>query len=202
VVAVIDYGMGNLRSVLNAFDLIEAEARLADAPEQVDGAERVVIPGVGAFPDAMAALDERGLTGALRDYAASGRPILGICLGMQLLATRSMEYGDTAGLDLVPGTVELIDPEPSLRIPHVGWNDVEVTRPSPILEGWNGEVTCYFVHSYELRPDDAESVTATADYGRPITACVERDNVYGAQFHPEKSAGDGLRLLRNFVALA
>jgi len=202
VVAVIDYGMGNLRSVLNALELIEAESRLVDTPAGLEGADHVVIPGVGAFPDAMAALDERGFTEALPQVAASGRPILGICLGMQLLASRSSEYGENRGLDLIPGSVEPIEPGSGLRIPHVGWNDVTVTRLSPILEGWNGEVTCYFVHSYELRPDNPDAVTATTDYGRPITACVERDNVFGAQFHPEKSAGDGIRLLRNFVAIA
>ena len=201
MVAVIDYGMGNLRSVLNAFSLIGADARLVGSPVGLDEAERIVIPGVGAFPDAMKALDERGFTDALPGLGASGRPVLGICLGMQLLASQSSEYGNHAGLDLIPGSVELMEPGPGLRIPHVGWNDLTVTRPGPLLDGWDAEVTCYFVHSYEFRPDDSSSVIATTVYGSPVTACVQRDNVFGAQFHPEKSAGDGLRLLRNFLSV-
>jgi glutamine amidotransferase len=193
--------MGNLRSVLNAFDLIGADAQLVDTPAGLEPADRIVIPGVGAFRDAMAALDERGFTEALPRVAESGRPILGICLGMQLLASQSSEHGEHTGLDLIPGRVERIEPGLGLRVPHVGWNDLSVTRESPLLDGWGGEVTCYFVHSYELRPDDSESVIATTDYGRPLTACVQSANVYGAQFHPEKSADDGLRLLRNFVSI-
>jgi glutamine amidotransferase len=200
LIAVVDYGMGNQRSVLNAFDAIGAPAELVAEPAQVLGAERVVLPGVGAFRDAIAALRERGLAQAVRDAAASGRPILGLCLGMQLLATRSHEFGEHEGLDLIGGSVERISTEPGLRIPHVGWNDLEVRRADAILGGLGPEPTFYYVHSYEFVADDRESVTGVTDYGRAVTATVGSGNVFGVQFHPEKSAADGLALLRGFAA--
>jgi len=201
LIALVDYGMGNHRSVLNAFEAIGAPAVLVADPIQLGAAERVVLPGVGAFRDAIGALRERGLAQAVRDAAAAGRPVLGLCLGMQLLATRSLEFGEHDGLDLIPGTVERIVTEPGLRIPHVGWNDLEVRRTGdPLLGGLGPAPTFYYVHSYELRPDDERMVTGVTDYGRPVTATVARDSVYGVQFHPEKSAADGLELLRGFVA--
>jgi len=202
VIAVVDYGMGNLRSVLNAFERVApGEAELVSEPAAVLAADRVVVPGVGAFRDAIAALRERGLAQALRDVAASGRPLLGVCLGMQLLATRSYEFGDHEGLDLIPGSVELLQTEPGLRIPHVGWNDLELRRPDDSILGALGpEPTFYFVHSYEYRPADPAAVTAVTDYGRAVTACVGAGNVLGVQFHPEKSGEDGLALLGAFVA--
>ena len=200
MIAVVDYGMGNLRSVLNAFDAIGAPAELVAEPAQVQGAERIVLPGVGAFRDAIAALRERGLAQAVRDAAAAGRPILGLCLGMQLLATRSHEFGEHDGLGLIGGSVERISTEPGLRIPHVGWNDLEVRRADAILGGLGPEPTFYYVHSYEFVADDPESVTGVTDYGRAVTATVGSGNVFGVQFHPEKSAADGLALLRGFAA--
>jgi imidazole glycerol-phosphate synthase subunit HisH len=201
LIAVVDYGMGNLRSVLNAFDSLGAPAELVAEPEQVAAAERVVLPGVGAFRDAIAALRERGLAQAVRDAAAAGRPVLGLCLGMQLLATRSFEFGEHHGLDLIPGSVERLQTAPGLRIPHVGWNDLAVRRlDDPILSGLGTEPTFYYVHSYEFHPDDLAAVTGVTDYGRPVTATVATGNVFGVQFHPEKSAADGLTLLRGFVA--
>jgi glutamine amidotransferase len=191
--------MGNLRSVLNAFERVGAEARLVSEPAEVVAAERVVVPGVGAFRDAIATLRERGLAQALRDVASAGRPLLGVCLGMQLLATRSSEFGDHAGLDLIPGTVERLRPE-GLRVPHVGWNDLEVRRrDDPLLRDLGPEPTFYFLHSYEFRPNDPGAVTGVTDYGGPITATVAAGNVFGAQFHPEKSSDDGLTLLRGFL---
>jgi glutamine amidotransferase len=202
VIAIVDYGMGNLRSVLNAFERVApGAARLTAEPADVLAAERVVVPGVGAFRDAIAALRARGLAQAVRDFAASGRPLLGVCLGMQLLATRSSEFGDHAGLDLIPGSVELLRTDPELRVPHVGWNDLEVRRADdPILGGLGPEPTFYFVHSYEYVPDDPAAVTAVTDYGRPVTACVGAGNVLGVQFHPEKSGTDGLALLTAFAS--
>jgi glutamine amidotransferase len=202
VIAIVDYGMGNQRSVLNAFDRVApGAAQLVADPDGVRAAERVVVPGVGAFRDAIAALRERGLAQALRDVAASSRPLLGVCLGMQLLATRSSEFGEHEGLDLIPGSVELLRTEPGLRIPHVGWNDLEVRRgDDPILGALGPEPAFYFVHSYEYLPDDPGAVTAVTDYGRPVTACVGAGNVFGVQFHPEKSGDDGLALLAAFVA--
>jgi imidazole glycerol-phosphate synthase subunit HisH len=200
LIAVVDYGMGNQRSVLNAFDAIGAPAELVAEPADVLRAERIVLPGVGAFRDAIAALRERGLAQAVRDAAAAGRPILGLCLGMQLLATRSREFGEHDGLGLIGGSVERISTEHGLRIPHVGWNDLEVRRADAILGGLGPEPTFYYVHSYEFVADDPETVTGVTDYGRAVTATVGSGNVFGVQFHPEKSAADGLALLRGFAA--
>jgi len=201
LIALVDYGMGNQRSVLNAFESIGTPIEPAAEPAAVLAAERVVLPGVGAFRDAIGALRERGLAQAVRDAAAAGRPVLGLCLGMQLLATRSSEFGDHRGLDLIPGSVVRLETAPGLRIPHVGWNDLAVRRPDdPILRALGPEPTFYYVHSYEFQPDDPASVTGVTDYGRPVTATVAAENVFGVQFHPEKSAADGLTLLRAFVA--
>ena len=202
MIAIVDYGMGNLRSVLNAIERVApGAARLTAEPADVLAADRVVVPGVGAFRDAIAALRARGLAQAVRDFAASGRPLLGVCLGMQLLATRSSEFGEYDGLDLIPGSVELLRTDPELRVPHVGWNDLEVRRADdPILGGLGPEPTFYFVHSYEYVPDDPAAVTAVTDYGRPVTACVGAGNVLGVQFHPEKSGTDGLALLTAFAS--
>jgi imidazole glycerol-phosphate synthase subunit HisH len=199
LIALVDYGMGNHRSVLNAMEATGAPAVLVADPAEVVAADRVLLPGVGAFRDAIAALRERGLAQAVRDAAAAGRPVLGLCLGMQLLATRSFEFGEHEGLDLVPGTVERIATEPGLRIPHVGWNDLEVRRPDAVLAQLGPHPTFYYVHSYEFHPDDAAALTGVTDYGRPVTAAVSRGNVFGVQFHPEKSAADGLTLLKSFA---
>ena len=201
VIAIVDYGMGNLRSVLNAFDAIGADAQLVAEPAAVLAAERVVLPGVGAFRDAIAALRERGLAQAVRDAAAAGSPVLGLCLGMQLLASRSTEFGEHEGLDLIPGSVDRLQTAPGLRIPHVGWNDLTTQRTdSPVLADLGPEPTFYYVHSYEFHPYDSAMVTGVTDYGHPVTAAVGSGNVHGVQFHPEKSADDGLTLLRSFVA--
>lgn len=192
--------MGNVRSVLNAFEKIGAPAGLVATPAEVEACERLVIPGVGAFGDAMLSLRERGLSRAVRNTALAGTPTLGLCLGMQLLASRSTEFGDHEGLDLIPGVVERLETDPGLRIPHVGWNDLIVrAEGDPVLAGLGPEPTFYFVHSFEFRPEEASHVTAVTDYGRPVTACVSSDRVFGVQFHPEKSAEDGLTLLRSFV---
>lgn len=201
VIGVIDYGMGNLRSVLNALERLGAERRLVREGHELDAVDRAVLPGVGAFGDGMRQLRERGFAEALPDYVAGGRPLLGICLGMQLLGTLSHEHGRHAGLNIIPGEVRYIDTDPALRIPHVGWNELCVGRASPLLDGLDDIPMFYFVHSFELHPDDPSAVTATADYGRPITASVEHENAYGVQFHPEKSQRCGLRVLENFLAL-
>jgi glutamine amidotransferase len=203
LIALVDYGMGTLRSVLKAVDSIGAPIEVVAEPEAVVAADRVVLPGVGAFRDAIGALRERGLAQAVRDAAAAGRPVLGLCLGMQLLATRSSEFGEHSGLDLIPGSVERLQTTPGLRIPHVGWNDLAVRRPDdPIVGALGPEPTFYYVHSYEFRPDDPASVTGVTDYGRPVTATVASGNVFGVQFHPEKSSEAGLRIIGNFLEVA
>lgn len=201
VIGVIDYGMGNLRSVLNALERIGAEGRLVGDGEELGDVEKAVLPGVGAFGDGMRELGERGFVDAIPAYVAEGRPLLGVCLGMQLLGSVSYEHGEHAGLGVIPGEVRLIDTDPALRVPHVGWNELTVERPSRLLDGLEEIPMFYFVHSYELHPYDGLAVTGTADYGRPVTASVEHENAYGVQFHPEKSQRDGLRVLENFLAL-
>lgn len=196
-VAVIDYGLGNLGSVRRAIAELGSEPVLADKPEQLASADRVILPGVGSFADGMALLRERGWVGALRE---TRKPVLGICLGMQLLASRGTEGGDSEGLDLIPGEVvglETLGCE--LRIPHVGWNSVAVDDPGRILRGITSGTDFYFVHSYVFRPREPADVVATTSYGVPVTAVVGRGNVMGTQFHPEKSSKAGFRVLRNFL---
>ena len=200
MIGVVDYGMGNLRSVLNALESVEAPARLVATPTEAREAERLILPGVGAFGAAMDRLEEQGLAESLPGLVADGRPLLGICLGMQLLADSSAEHGERAGLGLIPGEVVRIETDPPLRVPHVGWNDAAIVRDTPLLRGMSDPPTFYFVHSYVFEAADPGAVTATTDHGRALTACVEGDGVYGAQFHPEKSQRDGLTLLRNFAA--
>jgi glutamine amidotransferase len=201
LIGLIDYGMGNVRSVLNALEHLGAEAELVDSPQKAAAAEKLILPGVGAFGEGMRRLDEAGLAEALPGLAGNGRPMLGICLGMQLLADASSEHGEHAGLGLIGGRVERIETAASLRIPHVGWNTLAIERSSELFAGLAPEPTFYFVHSYEFRTSASGARTATTDYGAPLTACVEQGSVFGVQFHPEKSQADGLALLRNFVGL-
>ena len=210
-VALIDYGSGNLHSAAKAFERAAHEAGLDAAitvtadPEAVRGADRVVLPGVGAFADCRRGLD--GLPGMVEAMTEAvhvkGRPFLGICVGMQLMATCGLEYETTPGLDWIPGDVAPITPsDPSLKIPHMGWNTLDVGAAHPLLAdiptGSDG-LHAYFVHSYALEPANDADVLARTDYGGPITAVVARDNIAGAQFHPEKSQRLGLQLLANFL---
>jgi glutamine amidotransferase len=201
-VALIDYGMGNLGSVRRAIGELGAEPLLADAPAKLGGAERIILPGVGAFGDGMGLLQAGGWVNAIREEAAKGKPVLGICLGMQLLATRGVEGGETEGLGLVPGdVVPLASLGCELRIPHVGWNSVALRGAGAgLMRGIPEGTDFYFVHSYAFRPRDPADVVATTAYGVPIPAVVARGNVMGTQFHPEKSSRAGFRLLRNFLA--
>lgn len=198
-IVLVDYGMGNLKSVQNAFAAVGQQLdRTADS-DRVAGADALVLPGVGAFGDGMANLGARGLVEPIRSAVRSGTPLLGLCLGMQLLADRSVEHGDHEGLGLVPGTVDRLRPaNASLRVPHVGWNDVAPTDGSTLYEGLE-HPTFYFVHSYVFRPDDAGVVNGVFEYGEAFTASVECDNVYGTQYHPEKSQRDGLAVLERFL---
>ena len=205
-VALIDYGAGNLHSVENALRAAgAADVAVTADPEVVLAAERIVLPGVGAFQACMGALSAiPGMIAAMEAAVLEqGRPFLGICVGMQLLATRGLEHGVTPGLDRLPGEVRAVVPaDPALKVPHMGWNNLEGRRPHPLLEGiplgpagWHA----YFLHGYHFVAADAGDVVAVADYGGPVTAVVARGNVAGTQFHPEKSQRLGLALLRNFV---
>ena len=210
-VALIDYGSGNLHSAAKAFERAAHEAGLDTAitvtadPEAVRGADRVVLPGVGAFADCRRGLDSLpGMVEVMTEAVhVKGRPFLGICVGMQLMATRGLEYETTPGLDWIPGDVAPIAPsDPSLKIPHMGWNTLDAGAAHPLLAdiptGSDG-LHAYFVHSYALKPANDADVLARTDYGGPITAVVARDNIAGAQFHPEKSQRLGLQLLANFL---
>ncbi len=207
-VAIIDYGSGNLRSAAKAFERAVAEAGLATEvvvtadPDVVRAAERIVLPGVGAFGDCKAGLDALpGMVEAMGERVLeAGRPFLGICVGMQLLATVGREHGTHDGLDWIPGeVVEMTPADPALKIPHMGWNELKVRRTHPLLDGLGDGAHAYFVHSYRFVPADPEHVLATVEYGGVINAVVCRDNVAGTQFHPEKSQTTGLRVITNFL---
>lgn len=196
--AIIDYGAGNLFSVKNALDYIGAESIVTKSADDLEKADRLILPGVGAFPDAMKMLDETGLIGTIKEQAKK-KPLLGICLGMQMLFDRSFEFGETAGLGLISGTVELMTP-PDLLIPQIGWNRLIYNEKCAILDGLGDEPYVYFVHSYAAKCG-SNNVAAYTDYGGNVPACVFGGNVYGCQFHPEKSGETGLIILKNFLKL-
>jgi glutamine amidotransferase len=198
MIRVIDYGMGNIASVLNALAALEADVKIASTPGDLADASGVILPGVGAFGDAMSSLKSAGFVEALRDVAER-KPLLGICLGMQLLATKSTEHGLHAGLDLIPGRVDKLPVKTQLRIPHIGWNDVSFTHTDGMYHGLGEQQAFYFVHSYHLMPSDPSVVTGWCDYGDAFAACVEQGLVKGVQFHPEKSHKAGLALLHNWL---
>jgi imidazole glycerol-phosphate synthase subunit HisH len=199
--AVVDYGMGNRRSVQKALEHVGARAIISRNHDELRAADGLVVPGVGAFPTAMRNLDELGLAEVIREHAATARPLLGICLGMQLLFDGSAELGNTRGLGLIPGQVRWLATG-GLRIPHIGWNEVAFTRASPLLSGLP-EAGCpfYHVHSLAAWPESEEDVIGTSDYGQRFATVVERGSVRGVQFHPEKSSAHGLRMLENFVGV-
>ena len=198
MIAVVDYGMGNRRSVEKALQHVGAEAVVTGDHERIRAAERIVVPGVGAFPRAMENLRDLGLDEVMRERAAAGVPVLGICLGMQLLFDASSEHGGAVGLGLLPGDVAYLDTAGE-RLPHIGWNLVTVRRPARLTEGLGDGAAFYHVHSLTCVPSEESDVVGTAEYGTTFSSIVERDNVFGVQFHPEKSSRDGLALLANFV---
>jgi len=197
---IIDYGMGNLRSVENALAHVGGRSLISGDPEIIRNADRLILPGVGAFGDAMANLKRRDLDNAIRHAIDKGTPLLGLCLGLQLLFTRSEEFGDHEGLNLIPGSVLKID-EPGLRVPHIGWNQIEGDRPNLLLEGIPEGSYFYFVHSFYVKPDNQEHTLRWTSYGNRFCSIACRDKVWGAQFHPEKSQDAGKRLLRNFLKI-
>jgi len=204
---IIDYESGNLHSAEKAFQRMAMETGtgvviVTSDPDVIRRASRVVLPGDGAFPACRKALfDHRGVFEAIDEAViAGGRPFLGICIGMQMLATRGLEYGQTAGFDWISGTVEPITPaDHALKVPHMGWNDLVIDRPHPVLDGLCTGDHAYFVHSYQFRVDDPADLLAHVDYGGTITAVVGRNTIVGTQFHPEKSQKTGLRLIANFL---
>ncbi len=201
MIAVIDYGMGNLRSVVNAIEMAGGNPEVVSDPSMLQAAERIVLPGVGAFGDCIANLTRTGFAETLdREVRGKGRPILGICLGMQVMARRGVEFGEHAGLGWFAAEVLRIQPaDPALRVPQVGWNDLNVRREHPVLRGLPKGGDVYFVHSFQMCCDDPADILATCDYGGAITAAVAKDNIVATQFHPEKSQDVGLALLANFL---
>jgi glutamine amidotransferase len=202
-VAIVNCGVSNLTSVRNAFDVIKIDAEIVDTPERMDRFSHIVIPGVGSYKQGMDNIRGKGFVDFILKEAAKGKPILGICLGMQLLATSGEEFGPVEGLEIIPGRVKKIglSNTPDLRLPHVGWNDVIYTRKSPIWEGIEEGTSFYFTHSYVYADTDKEHVIGQCEYGEKLIIAIQRDNVCGVQFHPEKSQKPGLQLLKNFVAL-
>ena len=199
MVGIIDYGVGNLFSLCSSFAAIGAEVFVSGDPGELEKADRLILPGVGAFGDAARKLRESGLDAFVKEQAASGKPLMGICLGMQLLFEKSYEYGAHEGLGLLKGQVVGMNGRvpADLKIPHMGWNALKLTKPAKLLE--EGSYV-YFVHSFYAENCEA-SVAAVTDYGIPITAAVEKDNIFGCQFHPEKSGNVGLEILRKFCEI-
>ncbi len=195
MIAIIDYGAGNLFSVKNALDYLGIESKFTNKADDLRSADRIILPGVGAFPDAMRMLGETGLIDTIKEEAKK-KPLLGICLGMQMLFSKGYEFGETDGLGFIDGEVKLMTPE-NLVVPQMGWNKLIMNEKCPILEGLDDDSYVYFVHSFAA-VCDSKNVAAYTDYGGKVTACVQSGNVYGCQFHPEKSGETGLRILKNF----
>lgn len=199
---IVDYGMANLRSVQKAFEQVGDAAIITSDPNRISGAARLVLPGVGAFRDAIARLRETRLDEVIAAHIRQGRPFLGICLGMQMLFTRDHEDGLHTGLDLFGGDVVRFPSTPGLKVPHMGWNTLKFISPRcPLFADLPPDPAVYFVHSYYPNPTDTRCIAATADYPEPFTAAIWRDNVYATQFHPEKSQRVGMQMLKNFAAM-
>ena len=201
MITIVDYGAGNLQSVEKAFQYLGAPVRLASSGTEIASAEALVLPGVGAFRDAMHSLEAGGMAQPLRDYIASGRPFLGICLGLQLLFEESEEFGHVKGLGAFKGRICRIPAENGLKVPHMGWNSLELKRTDGIFKGLQENPYVYFVHSYYLKAEERQLVSAQTEYGVKIDAAIQRGNAFATQFHPEKSGRVGLQMLRNFMAV-
>jgi len=202
MIAVIDYGMGNLKSVSKALEAVGAAVNVTSRPEEIETASAIVLPGVGAFSRAMKNLEKLGVLPAILKGIGEGKPYLGICLGLQLLFTESEEHGIHKGLDVIKGKVKRFDP--GLKIPHMGWNEVKIKstvhgpRSTDIFKSVPDDSYFYFVHAYYGEPEDKSVIAATTEYGREFTSAVNKGNVWGVQFHPEKSSNMGLKILENF----
>ena len=201
MIAIIDYQMGNLRSVQKAFERVGHAAAITSDPRTLEKADRLVLPGVGAFADAIAELRRRDLIGPIRDAIEARKPFLGICLGMQLLLDVSYEDGEHEGLGIVHGEVKRFQVPAEYKVPHMGWNRVSFRRHAPVFEGIEDGAHFYFVHSYFVAPEDEGVIDGEASYPTPFCATLWRDNLFATQFHPEKSQAAGLRLLKNFAEM-
>ena len=200
-ILIIDYGMANLRSVQKAFEKVGHAAEVSGDPARVAAADKVVLPGVGAFRDAIAKLRDARLAEPLLDHVRRGKPFLGICLGLQLLFTKSHEDGEYDGLGLFPGDVVRFPEVPGLKVPHMGWNQLRFPRPCPLFRDVPAGASVYFVHSYYAAPKNPGIVAAETDYAGPFASAVWHENVFATQFHPEKSQSVGLTMLRNFATM-
>ncbi|HJQ79074.1 MAG TPA: imidazole glycerol phosphate synthase subunit HisH [Lacipirellulaceae bacterium] len=201
MIAIVDYEMGNLRSVQKGLEHVGHSATITSDPAVLADAKKIVLPGVGAFRDAIAALRARKLVEPIRDAVAAGKPFLGICLGLQLMFDKSFEDGEHEGLGLIAGDVVRFRLSNGYKVPHMGWNQVRFRRRSPVFEGIDDGAHFYFVHSYYVAPRDKHIVATETEYPTPFCSSIWRDNLYAVQFHPEKSQSAGLRLLKNFAEL-
>ena len=200
-IVIVDYGMANLRSVQKAFEKVGHEALITSDPNRMAEAPKLVLPGVGAFRDAIARLREADMIGPIVGHIRGGKPFLGICLGLQLLFTKSYEDGEHTGLDLFPGEVVRFADVPGLKVPHMGWNHLHKRLPCPLVGALPDQSAVYFVHSYYVVPRDERLTATTTDYPTPFTSMIWQENVFATQFHPEKSQRMGLEILRQFAAL-
>jgi len=206
MIAIIDYGMGNLRSVQKGFERIGFAAEVTADPARLLAAEKIVLPGVGAFRDCIHNLEQGGFVEPILQVISEGRPFLGICLGLQLLFSESEEFGLHKGLGVIPGRVVrfpegMQEQGEKLPVPHMGWNQISLKAETPLFEGIQDNSNVYFVHSYYVKPDDPTAIAATCSYGLEFCAAIRKDNVMATQFHPEKSQGIGLRMLKNFAEM-
>lgn len=201
MITIVDYQMGNLRSVSKAIERVGEATLITSDPRQIAAADKLILPGVGGFKDAIAELRRRNLADPIREFIESGRPFLGICLGLQLLFDSSDEGGKHEGLGIIPGEVVRFPNIAGMKVPHMGWNQVQIEQPTPLMQGIQPGTHFYFVHSYYVKPTDPQVTAVTADYGNPFCAAIWRDNLHATQFHPEKSQENGMQLLKNFVSL-
>lgn len=199
MIGIINYGVGNLRSVKNSLDFLNIENKIIVKPAQIKTCDKIILPGVGAFEPAMSKLNSLGFAQAVKDYSASRKPILGICLGMQLLFDESEEYGSHQGLGLIKGKVLAFSKKvKNLPLPLIGWNDVTKKKSSPLLKDIGDGASFYFVHGFYCEPKEKKVTVASADYGIKFAAIIHKENIFGCQFHPEKSQSSGLQILKNF----
>lgn len=201
MISIIDYQMGNLRSVQKGFEKVGHAAAIVSKPNELAKAEKIVLPGVGAFRDAIHELQSRDLVEPIKEAIEAGKPVLGICLGLQLLFDVSYEDGEYAGLGVIPGKVTRFELPTEFKVPHMGWNQARFIHRAPVFDGIDENAYFYFVHSYHVVPDDHDVVAIEAEYHRPFCAAIWRDNLFATQFHPEKSQTVGLRVLKNFAEL-